>query len=188
MAEEHDSWLKGIGVDVEQIFTPTAQASPTGPETKAMKAKIIAAQGRAQNAMDSYNDQKKINNDQWFVSFFSSIGAQDPGPKITQEVNAAKEAAAKATAATNGGELAKAAQLIAEADAAAGRAEKMASVFTGQLINHAKNITTGIKVVDTGAKIVGAVALTVGTGGAAAVVAGTATTVGAGTIATATAI
>jgi hypothetical protein len=52
MAEEHDAWLQGIGVNLP----PPAGSSPPSPgpspDVKALKVKIRAALGRAQNAME----------------------------------------------------------------------------------------------------------------------------------------
>ena len=145
-------------------------------DKKRFVARVEVARRNAFNARDRYQEQKKVEADQSIIAGLSrvakevtSLGSfEDPGPALDQILEEFRSCAAGAVAALSAGDLAAADANCAQLDALAARAGKLAYDYTEGLIDGAETAKTTVKVVDTGAKIVGGVALTVATGGAAA--------------------
>lgn len=164
-------------------LTPAQTAAPTGADFAAVTARrkhLIARIGRAKGNVDAalarYEDQKKISGDQWIISGLSraakevtSLGAfDDPGPALNGILGQVRTAARSAIGVLNVDDFDSAEGICADLDLLATQAEKLALAYCEGLIDGAETAKTTVKVIDTGAKVVGGVALTVATGGAAA--------------------
>jgi hypothetical protein len=166
---EQNAWL-------QQTFGVAPPASAAVAQTAALKRRIADAQSQAERALDAYEEQQKLNKDQWFVSGVSraakavtSLGRfEDPGSRLKQTVAAVREGAKSASAALDAGDIAKATAIAERIAILAQNSARWAHGYTEGMIEGAETSTTAIKTVDTGAKVVGAVAITVATAGGAA--------------------
>jgi hypothetical protein len=166
---EQNAWL-------QQTFGVAPAAPAAVAQTAALKRQIAAAQSQAERALDAYEEQQKLNKDQWFVAGVSraakavtSLGRfEDPGPRLKQTVAAVREGTKSASAALAAGDFARATAIAERIAILAQNSARWAHGYTEGMIDGAETSTTAIKTVDTGAKVVGAVAITVATAGGAA--------------------
>lgn len=158
-------------------------------ERRRLLARITAAKRNAAAALERYQDQRKINDDQRIISGLARAAKEvtslgkfaDPGPALNRILLGVRATARSAYAALDVNDFEKADGICTQMDESARKAHTLARSYSDDLIDGAETAKTTVKVVDTGAKVVGGVALTVATGGAAAGVLAT-------NVATATAI
>ena len=160
----------------EAVATANTDLAAAAAERKRLIARIEVAKRDTFAAFDRYQDQKKVSDDQWIISGLSRAAKEvttlgdfeDPGPELKRILDELRSSARNAIAALGADDLATADGICTRLDAMAVRAQKLAHCYSEDLIDGAETAKTTVKVVDTGAKVVGGVALTVATGGAAA--------------------
>ncbi|MDQ2735509.1 MAG: hypothetical protein M3Y55_11085, partial [Pseudomonadota bacterium] len=160
----------------KMVASADANLAAAATERKRLIARITRAKNDVDSALARYEDQKKISDDQWIISGLSraaktvtSLGNfKDPGPALNEILGQVRTSARSAIDALSANDLKSADGMCAGLDELATRAQKLASCYSEDLIEGAETAKTTVKVVDTGAKVVGGVALTVATGGAAA--------------------
>lgn len=116
-----------------------------GKSKSKLKQNIGAVKGKAESAKVRYDEQQKVNKDQWAVSAAATLAKKittlgkfaDPGPTLKKEVETALAGAAAAAAAADAGTFVKAAECFADAEAAALKAAKMSQAYVDGLIDGA---------------------------------------------------
>ena len=181
-------WLQALGAgaalqagktssdEAAGASAPTAAATAPALDKKPYVERVETARRNVFTAFDRYQEQKNVEAEQSVIAALSraakevtTLGSfEDPGPALDR-IRADFLACAQGTvAALQAGDAAAADAACAKLDALAARAAKLAYDYGEDVIDGAETAKTTVKVMDTGAKVVGGVALTLATGGAAA--------------------
>jgi prophage maintenance system killer protein len=158
------------------------------------------ARGRAEGALESYEDQQRINHHHWFVSriVIAVGGVEDPGGALHALVPAAMAMAQHGLDAIEGGRLADAQAALERAEPKSRRAERLSYAYRSGIIEAGETQVRALEFTRDASFVTLGVLAVVATGGAAAAAAAGApaatstvafgVTIGATPVATATAL
>ncbi len=171
-SNSYSAVIDGESVELTQEQVDRVRATARN----ALKSSIIRVRGTAAGAAKSYREQTQRNKDQWIVSSIVKAVAEvrtlgdfhDPGPILLALAGGAQAAANKAQQAAESGDFITAARLLADAESAATRAQKMFHAYWQGLISAGEFTVTTLTYTRNAAGATLAVLAIVATGGAAA--------------------